>query len=326
MIGMSEVMQKIYRELGSAARVDVPVLLLGETGAGKELAARAVHQHSARHAGPFVAVNCPALPDTLFESELFGHEKGAYTGADSRKIGKFELANHGTIFLDEIAELTVAAQAKLLRVLQEHELHRLGGSGPVRIDVRVIAATNRDLENLVAAGRFREDLFYRLKVFCIHLPPLRTRDGDVGRLAEHFVQVFCGQLGRVACPLDPEVIRLLQAYPWPGNVRELQSVIQYALAQASTDTLTVDCLPDDLRHGQTPEPSLPDITSLVSRLVRAGSCDILNIVSTMAQRAALVRVLQEVAGNKRRAAKRLGISRTNLDKKLLVSNSEQSNL
>jgi transcriptional regulator with GAF, ATPase, and Fis domain len=204
------------------------VLILGETGTGKEVAARLIHQASARRKQPLVKVNCAALPAALVESELFGHERGAFTGAVSRRLGRFEVANHGTLFLDEVGEIPLETQAKLLRVLQEHEIERVGSSQPIRVDVRVIAATNRDLREEVAAGRFRADLYYRLAVFPIKLPPLRARKADIPKLAQHFLARGC-RGRRIACKgFTQEALDWLVRYPWPGNVRELQNVIERA--------------------------------------------------------------------------------------------------
>src|SRR5213594_4023957 len=223
--------RQILRE---AARVDVTVLVTGETGTGKELIARAVHHFSSRRAGPFVAVNCAALPRELLESELFGHERGAFTGALVRKVGKFELANGGTILLDEIGDMELGLQAKLLRVLQEYEVDRVGGSAPVPVDVRVVATTNRRLRELVDRGRFREDLYYRLTVIPLVLPPLRERPGDIDLLADHFLERFSG--GR-ALRLARAARETLKARPWPGNVRELENTLERAALLAGGDVV-----------------------------------------------------------------------------------------
>jgi len=263
-VGQSAGMQAVYKAIGRVAAQDVTVLVEGESGTGKELAARAIYHYSARQQMPFLAINCAAIPETLLESELFGHERGAFTGADSRRPGKFEQADGGTIFLDEIADMTPATQAKVLRVLQEQRFERIGSSETIQTNVRVIAATNQNLETMVAQGRFRQDLFYRLNGFTIHLPPLRDRAEDLPLLVEHFVRSFQRQLGRRIRLITPEAHALIRSYGWPGNVRELQSAIKYAIVHATGEILTDDCLPDYLRH---PAAGLRD-------LLRASSNDL----------------------------------------------------
>ena len=229
------------------------VLVQGESGTGKELLARMIHDHSARAGGPFVAVNCAAITETLLETELFGHERGAFTGATSRRVGRFERASGGTLFLDEVGDMSPAMQAKILRALQEHEIERVGGDTPVHVDVRVVAATNRDLAEEVAAGRFREDLFYRLSVVVVYLPALRERGNDVELLARHFAAEFAGGLGRPVPLLDDEVLGLLRAYAWPGNVRQLRNVMERALLVLDGDGLLPEHLPPEVR-GEAPAP------------------------------------------------------------------------
>src|SRR5205807_5176457 len=228
------------------ATQDVPVLITGESGTGKELVALAVYQHGPRAKAPFLALNCAAIPENLLESELFGHEKGAFTGADRRRIGKFEQVSGGTLFLDEVADMTALTQAKLLRLLQEQRFERLGGNETVQTDVRVLAATNRDLGAEVAAGRFRRDLYYRLSVFTIHLPPLRERGDDLALLVQHYLRRFSRELGKDVQGVSPEALAILQAYAWPGNVRELQSVLKQALLRAAGPVLVPDFLPAQL--------------------------------------------------------------------------------
>jgi DNA-binding NtrC family response regulator len=247
-VGQSASMQLVYKSIGRVAAQDVTVLIEGESGTGKELIARAIYHYSARQQMPFLAINCAAIPETLLESELFGHERGAFTGADVRRPGKFEQADGGTIFLDEIADMTPATQAKVLRVLQEQRFERIGSTETIQTNVRVIAATNQNLETMVAQGRFRQDLFYRLNGFTIHLPPLRDRSEDLPLLVEHFVRTFQSQLGRRIRMITPEAHALIRSYGWPGNVRELQSAIKYAIVHATGEILTDDCLPDYLRH------------------------------------------------------------------------------
>ena len=240
-------MQEVYKAIGRVAPQDVTVLILGESGTGKELVARAIYQHSRRAAGPFLAINCAAIPETLLESELFGHEKGAFTGADRRRIGKFEQCHGGTLFLDEIGDMTPLTQTKVLRVLQEQQFERVGGNETIQTDVRVIAATNRDLEQLIAAGQFRSDLYYRLNVFTIRLPPLRERDDDLPLLVMHFLRRFSRELGKDTYGIAPEALDVLRRHPWPGNVRELQSVLKQALLQATGPILAPESLAPD-RH------------------------------------------------------------------------------
>ena len=235
-------MVEVYKEIGRVARTEMTVLLMGESGTGKELVARAIHANSTRARGPFVTVNMAAIPRDLIESELYGHEKGSFTGAVERRPGKFELASGGTLFLDEIGEMPIELQAKLLRVLQEREVDRVGGIRPLPVDVRIVAATNADLARSVEEGRFRRDLYYRLAVVPIRLPPLREREGDVILLARHFVAKYGEQLKGRPVALARDAEPLLLSHPWPGNVRELQNVVQRALAQARRPA----------RHGEGP--------------------------------------------------------------------------
>jgi len=228
-VGHSRSLQGALEKVRLVAGTDSSVLILGETGTGKEMIARAVHAQSKRQAQPLIKVNCAALPSGLIESELFGHEKGAFTGAAERRVGRFELANGGTLFLDEIGELPLEVQVKLLRVLQEREFERVGGSKTIRVDVRLIAATNRDLTKSMAEGAFRQDLYYRLNVFPVHLPPLRERPGDIPLLVHYFVTRYAAKIGRHLTRVPTQVMQRLVAYPWPGNVRELENVIERAV-------------------------------------------------------------------------------------------------
>jgi transcriptional regulator with GAF, ATPase, and Fis domain len=232
-VGRSTALNSVLDQIRLVAPADSTVLILGETGTGKELIARAIHSASSRHERPLIKVNCAALPASLIESELFGHEKGAFTGATEKRIGRFELANGGTIFLDEIGELPTEVQIKLLRVLQEREFERIGASSTVRVDIRVIAATNRDLTQAVAEGKFRRDLFYRLNVFPIVMPPLRQRPDDIPLLAHYFVQRHAGRIGRPITRVPAATMARLTAYPWPGNIRELENVIERAVILSS---------------------------------------------------------------------------------------------
>lgn len=251
MIGESEAMEKVFRFIAKAAPTDSTVLINGESGTGKELAARAIHLNSPRSDKPFVAINCAALTETLLESELFGHEKGAFTGAVSQKKGKFEIANSGTLFLDEIGELNQSLQAKLLRVLQERELERVGSVKPIKIDVRLIAATNRDLEAEVKAGNFRQDLYYRLNVVQFTMPPLRERKEDIPLLADYFLQKLSAKIGRRVRGLSTATKKLLMKYDWEGNVRELENTIERAVVLGSTDLILPEDLPESILETET---------------------------------------------------------------------------
>jgi two-component system nitrogen regulation response regulator GlnG len=323
-VGRSPAMQEVYKAIGRVAPQDMTVLILGESGTGKELVARAIYHHGRRAGEAFLTINCAAIPESLLESELFGHERGAFTGADRQRIGKFEQANRGTIFLDEIGDMTTATQAKVLRLVQEQCFERVGGNETIRTDVRVIAATNQDLEQLVAAGHFRQDLFYRLNVFTIRLPPLRERPEDLPLLVEHFLKRFNPGLGKHVMSVAPEAMDLLAKHPWPGNVRELQSAIKYALVHAGGEVLTADCLPESLRAGATPgragAPGHPvegvEVAALVSQLLGAGELDIYRKVNLAVDRVVLDAVLRHARGNQLQASELLGISRTTLRAKM----------
>ncbi len=322
-VGRSPSMQEVYKAIGRVALLDVTVLIVGESGTGKELVARALYQHSHRKDRPFLAINCAAIPESLLESELFGHELGAFTGADRRRIGKFEQAHQGTIFLDEIGDMALSTQAKMLRLLQEQRFERLGGNETIQTDVRVIAATNHDLEAAVSAGRFRQDLLYRLNGFTIHLPPLRERIDDLPLLVDHFLKIFNRDLNRQVRSVAPETMRLLEAYPWPGNVRELQSTIRYAMVHAAGEVLTADCLPESLRDwtsGVGAEPAAPsagfDLAEHVQRLLRSGDADIYRKACEAADRVILEAILRHTHGNQVQASELLGISRTTLRAKM----------
>src|SRR5262245_45938055 len=242
-VGACPAMREVYKAIGRVAAQDVPVLITGESGTGKELVARAIYQHSARAKAPFLALNSAAVPENLLESELFGHEKGAFTGADRKRIGKFEQVSGGTLFLDEVGDMPLALQSKVLRVLQEQTFERLGGNETIRTDVRLLVATHRDLKAWSEQAKFRPDLYYRLNVFTIHLPPLRERGDDLAVLVRHFVRRFSKELGREVQEVAPEALERLRGYDWPGNIRELQSVLKQALLQARGTTLLPAYLP-----------------------------------------------------------------------------------
>lgn len=323
-VGQTPGMQDVYKAIGRVAPLDVPVLILGESGTGKELVARAIYQHSPRKLGPFLAINCAAIPEGLLESELFGHEKGAFTGADRRRVGKFEQADKGTFFLDEIGDMTLATQPKVLRLLQEQQFERVGGDETIRTDVRVLAATNQDLDAKVAAGLFRHDLLYRLKVFTIYLPPLRNRREDLPLLIGHFLRQLNSSLGKHVTSVAPDALRVLESYPWPGNVRELQSAIKYAYVQSAGEVITCDCLPAQLRGGaalpratqSVGEASRLEVAELVNRLLQANQPDIYEKVTSAVDRVVMETVLRHVKGNQVQASELLGISRTTLRAKL----------
>jgi nitrogen regulation protein NR(I) len=319
-VGQSPAMQEVYKAVGRFAPQDVTVLILGESGTGKELVARALYQHSRRADRPFLAINCAAIPENLLESELFGHERGAFTGADRQRVGKFEQANGGTLFLDEIGDMAPGTQAKVLRVLQDQKFERVGGREAVEVDVRLIAATNRRLDEMVAAGRFREDLLYRLNGVTIALPPLRDRPEDVPVLVSHFIRQANDKLGKQVRSVTPEAMQALVTHPWPGNVRELQNAVRYAVIRAVSDVVTPDCLPATVR-GQAAAPApadvrLGDVRELVRALLAGGGTDIYRQVIQEVDRAVLDEVLRAVAGNQVQASELLGISRTTLRGKL----------
>jgi len=249
LVGQSPAFRMLLETLRQAAAAHATVLLVGESGTGKELAARAVHELSPRASGPFVAVNCAAIPETLLEAELFGVEKGAFTGALARREGRFERAHGGTLFLDEVGELSLGAQVKLLRVLQEGEIERLGGTAPVHVDVRVVSATRRELQREVAEGRFREDLYYRLNVVEVRIPPLASRREDVSLLADHFLRRFAAKNAKPVRGFSPEAVKALEEYAWPGNVRELEHAVERAVVLARGEVLEVADLPDSVRSG-----------------------------------------------------------------------------
>ncbi len=279
-LGRSDAMQVVFSTIQMVANTNSTVLVTGESGTGKELVARAIHFNSLRRDRPFVAVNCGAVPETLLESELFGHVRGAFTGADSNKKGLMEVAEGGTIFLDEIGEMTPPMQVKLLRVLQDRRFRRLGGTQEVQADIRIVSATNQDLPKAVDDGRFREDLFYRLNVLSIPLPPLRERIEDIPLLAERFLSDFATQMGKPVRTLSAEALKLLQAHTWRGNVRELQNAIERAVALEQTETILPESLPEEIRRGVkgvAPAPllasrgDLPDLGGVLSALSRAGA-------------------------------------------------------
>lgn len=299
LVGGSPALEATIKEARAVSRTSATVLLMGENGTGKELMARAIHEESARAGGPFVAVSCAALPELLIESELLGHEKGAFTGADKMKKGRFELADGGTLFLDEISELTLAVQVKLLRVIQETKFERLGGTKTIEVDVRLIAACNADLEKAVNEGRFRADLFFRLNVMPLVLPPLRQRQEDIVLLAAHFAAKAAEKYKRATPELDPELKAALVEYDWPGNVRELENVIERLVVLTTGPILDCEFLPEKMQRTLPLAAAVTDETTLEGAM--------------MALKCRMIRAaLKTEGGNKVAAAKRLGISRSYL--------------
>jgi transcriptional regulator with PAS, ATPase and Fis domain len=298
-------MQELFGLVRSIAETDITALIQGETGTGKELVARAIHYNSARRAGAFIAINCGALSETLLESELFGHEKGAFTGAAAQRKGIFEAADGGTLFLDEIGETAPGTQVKLLRVLQEGELQRVGGRETIKVDVRIIAATNQKLEQLVKSGRFRQDLFYRLNVFPLAMTPLRQRTEDIPPLVAAFIEKGNARLHKAIRGVTPQAMALLIAWPWPGNVRELENVVQRMMVVAKGEQLDAADLPTEIRGEAAPAaPAAKDL----KEMARASS-DII-------EKKAIADALTETGGNVTRAAKVLGVSRATLQNKM----------
>jgi nitrogen regulation protein NR(I) len=323
LIGRCQSMQQIYKDIGRVAPSDVNVLVLGESGTGKELVARAIIQHSARNGAPFLAINCAAIPEHLLESELFGHEQGAFTGADRKRIGKFETANHGAVFLDEIGDMSLATQAKMLRFLQDGSFERIGGNETIRADVRIVAATNQNLDAAIGAGRFREDLFYRLKVFSIWLPPLRERREDIPLLVDYFVKLFNRELNTNITTTTTETMQLIQSYEWPGNVRELQGALKYAFVKAGGNVITPECLPESVRSlrvsvgsGHAPASEQLKLRQYVRRRIDEREPDLYHRIHGEIDRLLLEEALDESQDNQTLASRLLGISRTTLRAKM----------
>jgi nitrogen regulation protein NR(I) len=322
LVGQSSAMQAIYKEVGRVASKPVSILIRGETGTGKELIARAIYQHSDRANGPFIAINCAAIPETLLESELFGHERGAFTGADARRIGRFEQANHGTIFLDEIGDMTLGTQVKLLRVLQEKCIHRLAGKESIPVDVRVVAATHRDLETAIREKQFREDLYYRLSVVVVTLPPLRSRREDVPDLARYFLEKYGREMGNENASIHSEALEFLQAQSWPGNVRELENVLRKALLLAQNFTINLDHAHAALSRttGLKYSPAKPFgdyVDELLDAAGRGEIADAHERLLETAERELFVRAIDRAHGNQARAARWLGVSRNTMKAKLV---------
>lgn len=343
-VGNSSQMQDLYKTIGRVASLDAPVLILGESGTGKELVARAIYHYSRRREKPFLAINCAALSESLLESELFGHERGAFTGADQRRIGKFEQVNGGTILLDEIGDMSQATQAKALRLLQQQQFERVGGNTTIQTDVRIIAATNKDIPQMVTEGKFRQDLFYRLNVFTIHLPPLRERMSDVPLLATNAVRKFSAESGEPVRHITSQAMEILMQHRWPGNVRELESAMKFALAHSASDVITPDSLPESCKPTSAsvavtvaiPEPFVSattsadltastniDVAEMTRQLLKEGSHNLYRQVGTSVDRVILDVVMKHVEGNQQQAAELLGISRMTLRSKLRALSAPQ---
>lgn len=345
LVGKSAAMREVFKAIGRVAGQAVPVLITGESGTGKELVAHAIHQHSNRHDRPFLAINCAAMPETLIESELFGYEKGAFTGALRQRIGKFEQADGGTLFLDEIGELTLGGQAKLLRVLQDGSFQRLGGDQIIHTNVRLIAATNRDLAALVAEGQFRRDLYFRLAVFTIHLPPLRERPDDIAELAYYFLQRYAVELQRPVREISLRALDRLCQYSWPGNVRELQSVIKQALMRATGGVVLAEFLPAYFCNSSPNPPKIAAqsqstalnagqpstnvaltqwLTQLVQQSLAKGTTTLYDEVISQVERELIALVMAHTRGNQLEACRILGLSPKTLRSRLRSSSATPS--
>lgn len=326
-VGRSSAMQVVYKAIGRVAPQDVTVLIRGESGTGKELVARAIYQHSKRSDGPFLAVNCAAIPDALLESELFGHEKGSFTGADQKRIGKFEQCNGGTLFLDEVGDMSLLLQAKMLRVLQQQQFERVGGNTTINTNVRVITATNRDLEQMVEAREFRADLYYRLSGFTIHLPPLRERVADIPLLLDHFLRLYSASLGKDVSGVAPQTLDLLLGYGWPGNIREMQNIVRQGLLSTVGPVLLPEFLPPlhipGPQHGgshdknNVPQEDAPgSLGAQIEELLRGDSENLYAETLAALERHVLTRVLEKTQGNLSHSARTLGITRGSLRNKI----------
>jgi two-component system nitrogen regulation response regulator GlnG len=320
-VGSCAAMQEVYKAVGRVAAQDVPVLITGESGTGKELVARALYQHGLRAKAPFLALNCAAIPENLLESELFGHERGAFTGADRKRIGKFEQTSGGTIFLDEVGDMPLALQAKILRLLQEQSFERVGGNETIRTDVRLVAATHRDLKAWSEQGKFRPDLYYRLSVFSIHLPPLRERGDDLPLLVRHYLRRFSRELGREIREAAPETLERLRAYSWPGNIRELQSVLKQALLQANGTVLLPAFLPvlagdPGAVAAGSPHSEETDLATYIRQRLGDDAHDVYADVHRQVDRLLLTLVLEYTRGNQQQASRLLGIARQTLRLKI----------
>jgi len=320
-IGSSRIMHEIYKTIGQVAESDTTVLIQGESGTGKELVARAIHNHSHRKEKPFLAVNCAAIPESLLESELFGYEKGAFSGADSRKIGKFEQSNSGAILLDEIGDMSLMTQSKILRVLQDQTIERLGGKETIKVDIRILAATNQNLEKAVQEKRFREDLFYRLNVITLFLPPLRERVEDIPELVEYFISRFKQEIPSSVQGISPEVLRLFKSYSWPGNVRELENVLKKAFILSKSAVLTREDFPflKDLEPQSDLERFEKELSLLLEIPFQAKGQlkgKFYQKIIELVERHLIDKALRQVGNNQVKAAELLGINRITLRKRI----------
>jgi two-component system nitrogen regulation response regulator GlnG len=335
-VGHSEPMQKVFKLIGQLSSSSATVLITGESGTGKELIARAIYHHSLRHDKPYLAINCAAIPENLLESELFGHEKGSFSGATAQRIGKFEQCNNGTIFLDEIGDMSPTTQTKILRVLQSGAFERVGGNQPIQVDVRIIAATNKSLEKAVSDREFREDLFYRLNVVRIHTPPLRDRKDDIPLLVDYFLKKYARQNKQAPKTISDTVMSIWESYHWPGNVRELENVIQRSLVMSKSPVITTEDIPAELVaasptpvhfESTTPLPAPPppvvDSTNQsidfpsISRLLFQWARERKEFkIIPMVERELIIEALKETGGNQVQTAKLLGITRATLRKRI----------
>ncbi len=304
-IGKTPVMQNLFEYIKSVASLDTPVMILGESGTGKEMVAKALHETGTRASKPFVKVNCAALSENILESELFGHVKGAYTGADNDRIGRFEAAHRGTIFLDEIGDIPLSVQVKLLRVLEEKTIQRVGENRSIPVDVRIITATNKNLEELIEKGMFREDLFFRINVFPLICPPLRHRKEDIKRLIQHFIHFNVQKTGKNILGLDADALRIMVAYPWPGNIRELRNAIEYAFVLAKGRTIRPEHLPEKLLNSDA------GVNGSVGNKIHTGMVKV-----GLSEKEELIDALKQADGNQTRAAKILGVSRITVWKRI----------
>ncbi len=322
LIGVSSHMQKIFDFIGKIADTESTVLITGESGTGKEVVARTIHRNSSRAEGPFVPLNCAAIPEDLLESELFGHEKGAFTGAVNMRIGRFELASGGTLFLDEIGELHPSLQVKLLRVLQEREFERVGGTRTVKVDVRILAATNKDLEKATREGSFREDLYYRLNVLPLQLPPLRNRTDDIVVLLAHFMEKFTAKKNRPPLAIHPEAMECIAAYHWPGNVRELENFVERVVILDEDGVITREDLPERFCCRQPAVEQATSFTAASAWTGMSGGMSLpregldLNAMLDRIEKDMIIQALERAGGVKKRAASLLGLNRTTLLEKL----------
>lgn len=314
MVGKSDAIQEVFKMIGKVAASEAPVMITGESGSGKELVARAIHHHSHRSHQNFLALNCAAIPESLLESELFGHERGAFTGAASQRIGRFEQCEGGTLFLDEVGELPLSVQSKLLRVLQEKEFSRIGGNKTLKANVRIVAATNRNLQEEILKKAFREDLFYRLNVVSVHLPPLRTRPEDIRLLAEYFLRKIAQQKHRPLLKLSEQAVQVLEAYPWPGNVRELENTIQRASLLATADVLLPKDIPLGLAKGEGAVEVESHIDRLVDGLLAVASKHPEIQLLPYLERELVLRARRWAADNQSQMAKLLGVGRSALQR------------